>query len=587
MGDFLLVTHSAHDDASPPAFAGLRQAAARHGMAIQTLAPCAWLGLCGPRPPKLLSVGGWLLIGDVFDRRPHEGTAPPVIAGDHAYEVGMMKRFWGRYVGVRLNRRGQAEAVMRDPSGAVECLVWSQDGLSLIASSLPDWLIKETRPRWRVCMDRVADALADPIGSWAASLLDGPTALLPGTLRTLQTLPPDRPATPLWTPDAFVRQGERRPVSDQDAEASLRDAVDEAVAGFARTGVPLGAEISGGLDSSIVVSSLARRPEAHVRLWLNAWGPDIEADERPYAQTLSDAVGASLTAVERSPDLITSDLLASLTQGLRPGFNALDTPNDRLLADQWARNGVEAVLTGKGGDAVFLQSANSDVFTEIWRQRGWRALLSPSLPELARWNGRSVWSLIADARRPRSRSEHLGQKLSFLTPRPPPPRHPWLEACSDLGPAKRYQIAGVLNGVTFSAPSAQTAVADLLHPLLAQPVVEACLALPARQLTLGRRDRALARRAFRDRLPAMIADRRSKGEMTAYYGRRIAASLDVLRPWLLDGRLAAESLINRAAAEAVLSEESLIWRGRFGEIMIAAALEAWVRDWEGRLSSAP
>lgn len=584
MGDFLLVTHDADDATTPSAFTGLRQAATRHGMAVQALAPSAWIGLSGPRPPKRLTVGGWLLIGDVFDRRPHRGTDLPFIDDDYAYERGMMKRLWGRYAGVLLDRRGQAEAVMRDPSGAVECLTWSQDGLTIIASTLPDWLIKATRPPWRINIDRVADALADPLGSWARPLLDGLTALLPGTL---QALPPDQPATPIWTPDVFVRHGERHPVSDEEAESRLRDAVDEAVAGFARIGVPLGAEVSGGLDSSIVASSLVRCSDAQVRLWLNAWGPDAEADERPYAEAVAATLGVRLATVERSPDLITSDMLTSLTQGLRPGFNALDTPNDRLLADLWSAAGVEAVMTGKGGDAVFIQSATNDVFTEIWRQQGWRSLLSPSLPELARWNGRSVWSLIKDARRPRSASEHLGQTLSFLTPRPPPPRHPWLDACGDLGPAKRYQIAGILNGVTFSAPSAQTAVADLLHPLLAQPVVEACLALPARQLTLGRRDRALARLAFRDRLPAMIADRRSKGEMTAYYGRRIAFSLDVLRPWLLEGRLAAEGLIDRTAAERLLSEESLIWRGRFGEIMIAAALEAWVREWEGRLSTAP
>lgn len=584
MGDFLLVTHDAETEATPPAFTELRQAAARHGMAIQPLAPCAWLALSGPRPPKLVTVGGWMLIGDVFDRRPHGGSGIPVTDDDVAYERGIMKRFWGRYAGVRLNRKGQAEAVMRDPSGALECITWSEAGLTFVASSTPDWLIRATRPDWRININRVADTLADPLGSWARPLLDGPTALLPGTL---QALPPDRPATPLWTPDIFVRQGEQRPVSDEDAEASLRDAVDEAVAGFARVSGALGAEVSGGLDSSIVASTTSRYPEANVRLWLNAWGPDAEADERPYAEALATALDFRLTTVERSPALITSDMLADLTRGLRPGFNALDGPNDDLLARLWSAAGIDAVMTGKGGDAVFIQSATGDVVADIWREHGWRSLLSPSLPELARWNGRSVWSLIADARRSRSDPEHLGQRLSFLSPRASPPRHPWLEVCDDLGPAKRYQIAGVLNGVTFSGPSAQTAVADLLHPLLAQPVVEACLSLPARQLTLGRRDRALARHAFRDRLPAMIADRRSKGEMTAYYGRRIAASLDVLRPWLLDGRLAAEGLIDRAAAETVLTEESLIWRGRFGEIMIAASLEAWVRAWEGRLSTAP
>src|SRR5690606_14688207 len=141
--------------------------------------------------------------------------------------------------------------------------------------------------------------------------------------------------------------------------------------------------------------------------------------------------------------------------------------------------------------------------------------------------------------------------VSFVSGDVTPSIHPWLDAASDLGPAKRYQIAGVINGVTFSGPSLQSQTVELVHPLLAQPVVETCLALSAEQLTLGRRDRALARETFRDRLTPEIAERRSKGEMTAYYGRRLAMSLNVIRPWLLDGRLASEGLIVRETVEAL------------------------------------
>jgi asparagine synthase (glutamine-hydrolysing) len=175
--------------------------------------------------------------------------------------------------------------------------------------------------------------------------------------------------------------------------------------------------------------------------------------------------------------------------------------------------------------------------------------------------------------------------VSFLAdPAAPVATHPWLDAAEDLGPAKRYQIAGVINGVTFHGPSRQTAVVELLHPLLAQPVVETCLALSARQLTDGRRDRALARAAFRDRLPASVAERRSKGEMTAYYGRRLARGLDAVRPFLLEGRLAAEGIIDRSVLEPMLTVDRLIWRGGVGQIMLAAVFESWVRTWEARLA---
>ncbi|HBY44158.1 MAG TPA: hypothetical protein DEH03_10785 [Brevundimonas sp.] len=562
----------------------LREQAVSNGMIIHVLGELAWLGVAGPRPPRLLQVGPWLLVGDILDRRQNFTTGMPMVEDQHAYERKMFRRLWGRYVGFRLGPRGRTEAVLRDPSGSLDCFIWTASSLTLVASDAPDWLVRATRPDWRINTSRLANALADPLSSWAHALVDGPTALLPGAMLTLgdKTSP-----VSLWRPDEFARYREQDFIDDAGAAERLRDAVDEAVTGLARIGGPLGAEMSGGLDSSIVASSLVRSEHADIRLWLNAYGPDPEADERPYAKNLASMLKVALTTVRRSSDLITEDMLMGLGQGLRPGFNGLDAPNDVLLGRLWAEAGASSVMTGKGGDAVFVQAATSEVFSDIWRHHGWRSVFSPALPALARWNGGSVWSLIAEARRShRTRTPPSDRTPSFIAPAPAPPPHPWLAARDDLGPAKLYQIAGVLNGVTFSGASPQTAVVDLLHPLLAQPVVEACLSLSAPRLTLGRRDRALARLAFRDRLPAEIADRRSKGEMTAYYGRRIAASLDVLKPWLLDGRLAAQGLIDRAVAEAALDEETLIWRGGFAEIMIAAALEAWVREWERRLSTA-
>jgi asparagine synthase (glutamine-hydrolysing) len=124
---------------------------------------------------------------------------------------------------------------------------------------------------------------------------------------------------------------------------------------------------------------------------------------------------------------------------------------------------------------------------------------------------------------------------------------------------------------------------EVLHPFCAQPVVETCLALDCGLLTLGGRDRGLVRHAFSGRLPAPIIARRSKGDMSRVYGRRVADNLSLLRPWILHGQLAEMGLIDRASAETLLSRESLMWRGRAGAILATAAIEAWVRVWQRRL----
>lgn len=159
--------------------------------------------------------------------------------------------------------------------------------------------------------------------------------------------------------------------------------------------------------------------------------------------------------------------------------------------------------------------------------------------------------------------------------------HPWLRNWDDFGPAKAFQIAGLADSVSRHEPSALSRAVDVRNPLCAQPVIEACLALPASLLTTGGRERGLARHAFRNRLPAEIIERRSKGDMTRTYGRMIHDSLDVLRPWLIDGRLAALGVIDAAATDRELTRETLLWRGKYSTIILAAAFEAWVRTWEG------
>jgi len=163
-------------------------------------------------------------------------------------------------------------------------------------------------------------------------------------------------------------------------------------------------------------------------------------------------------------------------------------------------------------------------------------------------------------------------------------RHPWLAEIARFSPSKAFQLAGVVDSVSRHGATALTQTIDVRHPLCAQPVIEACLALPAPLLTLGGRDRGLARQAFRDRLPAMIVERRSKGDMTRIYGRMIFDNLNVLRPWLLEGRLADEGILDRLATDAALTREGLMWRGHYAEIMAAVAFEGWVRVWERRLS---
>ncbi len=117
-------------------------------------------------------------------------------------------------------------------------------------------------------------------------------------------------------------------------------------------------------------------------------------------------------------------------------------------------------------------------------------------------------------------------------------------------------------------------------------MAEDVLAIPAIDLTHGRRERALARTAFSRRLPAMLIDRRGKGDLTLYFGRMLAGSTVFLREFLLDGLLAAHEVIDHAALEAILTPDTLMTQDHYSELLTTIIMERWARGWAERLGSA-
>jgi asparagine synthase (glutamine-hydrolysing) len=548
-----------------------RRGAARNGYVLSDLTDALWLAADPAAAPVVARRGDWILLGDAFAHPDRLSSAAPRTAED------VVDRLWGRYLAVRCDAAGRPDAVVRDASGAVDGLVWRGSDAVVIASVATPWMLEATRPALAIDPATVHAMLHVPSRAWDLNLLTGLNSLAPGTVLDLE---PDLAARSVWRPADFLDRA--RGLSVAAAGDRLRRRVDQAVAALSADDRPLAVEASGGLDSSIVASSViaAGRP---VRAWLHTYGADPEADERVFAQGLARTLDVALDCLPRSNAALSTTDLETLPPEARPGFNAMDPLNDAVAAAHLRARGAKVLLTGKGGDAVFLQAFGAAVFDDLRRRRGLAAVLSPTLVAAARWEGRSVWSILRRSGREPASTAPSGPN-GWLTPlAAPAPPHPWLTDSSRLGPARRFQIEGLIDGPGFSAASPQTAVADLRHPLLAQPVVEACLSLPTDRLTLGR-DRGLARRAFAHRLTPEIAARRSKGDLTAYYGRLIARSLPALRPWLLDGALCAHGLLDRRRTEQALTTEQLIWRGGYREIMVAATMESWWRTWTTRIA---
>jgi asparagine synthase (glutamine-hydrolysing) len=579
MGDYLIVQACSQTPACLALSHDVRGLAARNGWATDDLGLHGWMATTGPHPPAVREIGGWTLIGDVMDRR------RPVFPADGdpwGYEAKMLARLWGRFIGVRFAPDAGLDAILRDPSGALDCIAWRHEDLLLIASCPPAWLLDRLPPDWRLAPDRLLQALRNPAMAVEQLLFDGPVAVAPGFI---QPLPLDSAPVRLWSASSFARRSFAETRSPEQAANDLRAAIQEAVSGLAVLSGSMASEMSCGLDSSLVAASLVETGH-EVKLWLNTYGETPESDERRWTAPLTARLGVDLTSAPHAVASLSPAVLEGANTGFRPGLAALDAAHDLDWARRLTEAGVTALMTGKGGDSVLMQGAGSDVFTDLWLQTGWRSLLSSDGRAVALAGERSLWSLAADARRFRRHGARPPSHDDGLYPPSPESRlhRRWRRHAAAFGPAKAWQMAGIRDNVSRHGPSRLTESIDVRHPLCSQPVFETCLALPARLLVHNGRDRGLARMAFSDGLPPEILDRRSKGDMSRVYGKIVLDHLDFLRTWLMEGRLAALGLIDVEGTNQLLTRESLIWRGRYGPILTAAAFEAWVRVWERRLA---
>lgn len=555
--------------------AGWRLAATRAGLSL-------WRRPDRPVAVRDLPDGG-LLIGHRVTRAEAPPSRPE---GVEARGRRLCAGGFGAYLALL---RDEAEArwwAFRDPCGAVEALTWTWADLAVIASSL-ELAPGALRPA-RLALDWtvIADVLRRPVSAGAAIALRDVGAVAPGELRPVGAATGE--GRQLWRPLDWARE----PADPEgDASEGLRDAVQASVSGLLQPYGRVVVELSGGFDSSLVCAAIVRADlRDRVVTALHYVGDRAEADERRWAEAVAASLGLRLEVVQRPPGAtFEPEAFADLARDARPPYAALDTVRDADTSERLRRATGDALVSGKGGDSNFFQMPAPAVLADLLRARGGAALSDPLGPDMARWLRRSLWSVWREALRPPPvwAGEGTGRFEGWaMRELPLPPPHPWLAGLEAAPPGKRVQVGALVATQQSAAASRRTRAADLVQPLLAQPVMELCLSLPSWRLLEGGRDRALARRAFAAWLPASVVRRRAKGALTSIYARRLAASLEAVRAHLLDGVLTNAGLLDREAVEAALEEEALMRSTAALDLVTACALESWVRYWQTRVSDA-
>ncbi len=151
-------------------------------------------------------------------------------------------------------------------------------------------------------------------------------------------------------------------LTESAACEQLRDVFDESVRLRMIADVPLGAFLSGGIDSSLVVSSMTRQSSEPVKTFSIGFA-EAEFNELPYAAQVARHCGTEHHEILVRPDSV--DLVSRLVRYFDEPFGDMSSL-PTFLVSQFAAQHVKVCLTGDGGDELF---GGYDSFFQVERQR--------------------------------------------------------------------------------------------------------------------------------------------------------------------------------------------------------------------------
>ena len=346
--------------------------------------------------------------------------------------------------------------------------------------------------------------------------------------------------------------------------------------------------VSGGLDSSIIAACLAEGDVPFTCLTLVTKNP--LGDERTYARAIAQATGAQLLEIEE--DVAQVDISRSNAAHLpRPIARAFAQSGDRAHQAVADRLGADAFFSGAGGDNVFCYMRSASPIADRLLVEGAGNGVLKTAAEMSMLAECNFWTAITAGisrawfRRPDYRwpVDTLFLPQQVLKCSSSVRTHPWLAVPRGELPGKAAHVAWLMSIQNHLEGHQHELVHSLYNPLMAQPVVEACLRIPTWMWCAGRRNRSVARAAFADVLPSEIVNRTSKGSPGSFVVEIFEQNRTRIKAMLCEGLLAQQGLLDIETLRQLLDDPRPPGGVTYSRVMALVDVEAWVRAWDARV----
>lgn len=316
-------------------------------------------------------------------------------------------------------------------------------------------------------------------------------------------------------------------ISLNEATEVFRDLFEQSVKDQLVADVPVGAFLSGGLDSSLVVA-VAAKFKQHIKTISFGFGNEI--NELPFAKLIADKYKTDHVEIQQPvPDL--ADLLMTMQEVYDEPFADSSNIPTYLIAKA-ASQQLKVVLSGDGGDELLggysfwyrhlVNIENANAFT------GYKKILLPYVARVAQKAGNQYFPFLKQQQKllvkndRRVHSLHAEQNIYFnelqlqqlgLSTDINTSHNYSFDFGNSVSDAMKMDIENYMPGdILVKTDRASMANSlELRAPFLDKALAEFCISLPYTLKLNYREEKLIAKQAFGNMLPATIKKRNKQG----------------------------------------------------------------------------
>ena len=309
------------------------------------------------------------------------------------------------------------------------------------------------------------------------SIYKGIFKLPPGTLLTVSAANDNAEPIPYWSAHSVVLEGIANPFrgSAQDAVNQLDALLKNAIGQQMVADVPLGAFLSGGVDSSTVVALMQTQSSRPVRTFTIGFH-EQGYDEAIHAKAVARHLGTDHTELYVSAEQARDVIPQLPSVYCEPFSDSSQIPT--FLVSQLARQQVTVSLSGDGGDELFGGYTRYLLGDRLWRNLSYlpqslRSGISKCLLSVpvSRWNAilQNFSPLLPASLRSGSPGDRLHKGAAVMALRSPGELYAAL--VSHWDPAEQLVIDASEPSTVLTDSSRQPQTDNAIHQMMAMDLV--------------------------------------------------------------------------------------------------------------------